>query len=577
MLPVGGGAIAGFWAADQGMRLVPEFAELVIAWAVVALLLIALGAALRGRLYTDLPAGRAWRTTAIVVLLGVGIAGTARVLMWKADQAPLARLDPNAFEEAFAIDVARYRDDRAGLDRLVERLEGTTLPPVLGPDEEAALLDTWIALHDYTVDLDRLRAYWEGYYAYDPSRAERSYHVRAYLLTYAAELALYDAAGRVATRLLAHDNAKTFLDAPHAERGLPEATLSRFRGDLLGARDEARVLAGEQYLTALALGAGARDEARRLGVDALWSDIERSLEAISKRGQLKRVTAGARADSQILKRGLRRTWFPVQSEAAEWMGDARVRRIGKYLVPSEQQVELAAKLEPGDVMVGRKNWYLSNVGLPGFWPHAMLWVGEPAALEAWADDAEVKAWVLRESGDSSLSAHLARRAPRAWARFLSGDGDETVPVIEAISEGISLSPLSHVTGDYVAALRPRLSKLEKARAIAAAFLHYGKPYDFDFDFATDHALVCTELVWRSYQAPTGFTGLRWPLVALAGRSTLPANDMIRQWATSVGTSDQQLDFVAFIDAREKEARTFFADETALKGTWERPKWDVLQK
>ncbi len=34
-------------------------------------------------------------------------------------------------------------------------------------------------------------------------------------------------------------------------------------------------------------------------------------------------------------------------------------------------------MEPGDIIVARQNWYLSNIGLPGFWPHAELYVGTP--------------------------------------------------------------------------------------------------------------------------------------------------------------------------------------------------------
>lgn len=583
MLPVGVGAVAGFWAADQGMRLLPTLAELVLAWGVVALLLIALGAALRGKLYVETPEGRTWRRRAIV-LLGLGVMATGvRLAMWKADQAELARLSPAEFEAAFAIDKQRYADSRTALKGLVARLEADGIPPrgdsaVLTPDDEARLLDAWVALHDYAIDLDQVRAYWEGYYAYDPSRAERAYHLRAYLLTYAAELTLYAEIAKFTELVKQNDNARKYLDAPHPEHGLAASSLSHLRQDLLGARDQARVVAGEQYLTALALGAGARDEARQLGVDALWRDIEASLAQITRDSLLDRASVTVAADAQELRRGVKHVWFPVQAETAEWMGDKRVRRIGRYLVPEAQQEELDTKLEPGDVMVARKNWYLSNLGLPGFWPHGLLYIGAPEKLRAWGEDPEVQAWVATQGGTAEpLDRYLARRFPREWASYQLGQDGHAIRTIEAISEGISLSSLPHVTGDYVAALRPRLGKAEKARAIVEAFSHLGKPYDFDFDFATDHALVCTELVWRSYHAPEGQRGVAWPLVPVAGRLTLPANEMIKQWAESLDTDAQQLDFVAFIDASEKEQRTFFSDEAALRASWKRTKWDVMQR
>jgi len=30
---------------------------------------------------------------------------------------------------------------------------------------------------------------------------------------------------------------------------------------------------------------------------------------------------------------------------------------------------------PGDVLLERRNWFMSNIGIPGFWPHVAFFIG----------------------------------------------------------------------------------------------------------------------------------------------------------------------------------------------------------
>jgi uncharacterized protein YycO len=111
--------------------------------------------------------------------------------------------------------------------------------------------------------------------------------------------------------------------------------------------------------------------------------------------------------------------------------------------------------------------------------------------------------------DGDGEALLARTYPAAHARALAADGGAHPHALEAISEGVVFTTPEHAAGaDHVAALRPRLSAVEKAAALLRAFGYAGRPYDFDFDFRTDAALVCFELVYKAYEAGPGRPGLR---------------------------------------------------------------------
>lgn len=267
---------------------------------------------------------------------------------------------------------------------------------------------------------------------------------------------------------------------------------------------------------------------------------------------------------------------PMITEIALWMGDTRIRQAGKSLITRAQIDEMQKLMLPGDLVVERRNWYLSNLGLPGFWPHAELYVGTAAEMTAMFDgDAAVK-----KAYPKGFAAHLAEKYPAAWTQFqaLAHDG-EPHRILEAISEGVTFSSLPEATlADYVGVVRPRLTKVERAKAIAQAFSHIGKQYDFDFDFATLSILVCSEVVYKAYQLPAADgKSLQFDLIDVMGRQTLPPSDMVARFDRELGTPAQQLDFVAFLDGSESTKSAVFANVDVFRKSWSRPKWDLDQE
>jgi hypothetical protein len=269
-----------------------------------------------------------------------------------------------------------------------------------------------------------------------------------------------------------------------------------------------------------------------------------------------------------------RLWPLVWKGIVRWTGNTRIRRINSYFITPEHQAYMETHLQPGDIIIVRKNWFLSNIFLPGFWSHAVLYLGEPAKLHAYFDTEDIRAYFSTVTGSNlSLVQYLQTFYPGQWDAYANGANAEPYRVSEAICDGVIFNTMDGVAGDYAAVLRPNLSKLAKAQAIVEAFSHVGKSYDFDFNFTTDHTLVCTELVWRSYRPAKGKDGLNLPLVRIVGRTTFPANELARLYAKTRKSPQAQFDFVLFFDALEGSRTATLSSEEEFCKTYMRSKWD----
>ncbi len=581
-VPLAGGIIVGYYLSDRGIRLVPTTLGFVLLVLVLGFVFILLGRLLQGTAFIDSPEKKRIRTRVVALSLLAGIAVAGRLVMfWVEAPSPLTDLSKGDYNRAFDIDLSRFRAIDHEIEGAVGFLESRDdifnrqEAEVLSAEQEQVLLDTWRTVYDSAFVLDQVRTFHEDWYRFDPSRIERSFHLRSFLLSFAAELSLYEKSLRLEALTGKNKNAAKFLNSPHPSHGLPSNSLGLFKQELLGSRDIARVIAGKQYLEFLDKGFDGQSEAAALGIEWLWKQTEKTLASLDKHSAFRKAREGLSSDFQPIKRQLRRKWLPTQTSVARWMGDTRVRRIGKYLITHEQQEKADRHLEPGDILLARKNWYLSNVGLPGFWPHAILYLGDSKKLTAYFDTPKVRDLIEEITGQAqTLDRYLEKTWPRKWALYTAGHEGKPNRVIEAISEGVVFNTLGHTTGDYMAALRPRLDKRAKAQAVIEAFGHHGKPYDFDFDFATDHTLVCTELVWRSYRPGPEKAGLDIPLVSLMGRKTLPANDIARLYASEKEGPDAQLGFVYFIDAAEEKHAAFVSGKDDFAKTHARTKWDM---
>lgn len=166
-------------------------------------------------------------------------------------------------------------------------------------------------------------------------------------------------------------------------------------------------------------------------------------------------------------------------------------------VTDEIRAKIVAMLQPGDVLVTRHAIALTNLFLPGFWPHAALYVGRPEQRSALGVD---------------VNAAIAQR----WT--------DNICTLEALKDGVRLRPLSQTLAvDSFVALRPSAAGPDVRQAIERAVAHEGKRYNFDFDFFTSDRMVCTEVVYRAYD---GIADFDFPLAERGGRKTFSAEDLL---------------------------------------------------
>ena len=174
------------------------------------------------------------------------------------------------------------------------------------------------------------------------------------------------------------------------------------------------------------------------------------------------------------------------------IGDSNNKRV-----TADIQQQVLAIMEPGDVIITRHDFVASNLFLPGYWPHAALYVGTEAERQQLGielDDAIAKRWV----------------------------GE--IRTLEAKKDGVLFRPLSETLQvDEFIVLRPRLDKAEIAKALQRVCRHEGKGYNFDFDFFRSDQLVCTEVIYRAFD---GIADIQFKLIERAGRYSLSAEDIL---------------------------------------------------
>jgi hypothetical protein len=430
----------------------------------------------------------------------------------------------------------------------------------LNREQREVVWHIWQTFMDRLMVLDEVGKEFETIY----KNTDKMQKQQAFQVSYAAFLARYHYAMKFIDFLEHYPAMHTLLNQKVPELGMQKNLYKKVKFHYLNA------FRGAEFVRLNTLYNFYGEDTRRKLVKGMNEDIK----------FIWRAGRGV-GTKQTLKNALRiiqdtgfTIWFPVQKEVSEWMGDVKVSRTHRSLISHQQIKQIHALLEPGDIMLERREWYLSNIGLPGYWPHAALYIGTPKERKAYFNAEDISQNFL--DSNLGLEEYLSNRYPEAYNKALAKQAGGHIPrIVEAISEGVSFTTVEHsIEADSVVILRPRLSKLEKAIAIKRAFHYSGRPYDFNFDFLTDSKLVCTELIYKAYEPSSSYAGIKFPLRELIGRQVTTANDMAEMFDQNYGTPEQQMDFITFYDGHERENKAIVSGLAVFRSSWKRPKWFI---
>lgn len=192
-------------------------------------------------------------------------------------------------------------------------------------------------------------------------------------------------------------------------------------------------------------------------------------------------------------------FFKLSGSAIAELKQPFVKPIGaEKRVNLEVIKELEPQLQAGDIFITRHDDALSNLFLPGFWPHAALYIG------------------TQEERDT-----LGIKLPKGELRETSN-----IRFLEAKKDGVLFRTIEETLQvDAFTIIRPLLNKEHVAEALNRAISHEGKLYDFLFDFSQSNRLACTAVVYRAYH---GVGPVSFSLIQHAGRSCLSAEELIAQ-------------------------------------------------
>lgn len=407
-------------------------------------------------------------------------------------------------------------------------------------EEKLQLWDFWSSWLDIYSTLDTFGLIYDDYFKSIKKEQNKD---ESFVLSYHIFLTEYRYALELIERFEKDDRFDDILNDSVPELGLPQGTYADFKFrylNVLRASEFAQLaLIYATYIT-------FTDD-----MELLQRYIDEDETVLLGYGKTDGVVYTLNNALDVVEDSALTAWYPIKKEILAFSSQIKVWRQESTLISLEQLEDIRVLLEPGDIVLEKREWQVSNVGIPGFWTHSALYIGTKKERELYF----------------SLEDNVL---------IPDHEGSDTFAVIEALEPGVILNTAEEsLKGDSLLVIRPKLSKAKKAKAIADAFRYLGRPYDYDFNFNTDSAIVCSELICKVYEPLLFETGKTFPRSDIAGLRLTSPNDIARYFSETVEMPQSLFEFVVFLDGNETLERSEYSTLEKAKESWKRPKWHVF--
>ncbi len=358
------------------------------------------------------------------------------------------------------------------------------------PDEDERLRDAYLRY------LAARATLWQMIHELEPHL--KSKDLRIFGIAFCAASMLVRSAGYLIELAREYPVALTKLDEAEPRYQLPRKTLTRIYRSLSSPHAQWRYRQARDFYELYRTQIHEELEASDLGQLVLWLEREEPLFDERKRSLGRSLLEyGLYSLGRSAGSGYTKVMFHLFRLSGSAIAELKqpfikARGSGKR-VTARILEDISKRLKPGDILITRHDDAMSNLFLPGFWPHAALYIG--------------------------------RRDEREKLG-LPATGDDAITVLEAKKDGVRFRELRETLSvDAFLILRPKVSPEELREALTRALSHEGKLFDFIFDFRKAERLACTEVVYRSFH---GIGSWRLELLKKSGRLALSAEDLINQ-------------------------------------------------